>query len=134
MFLSPTHWSRSKKVQSATAVILLLIVLGWVIYTEITRPNVDSVNGVYRNECCGDIILRDGHISYRGDSLTFHLANMKFGLTGFTNGRFTRNGITESDEETMLLFSGEGGHRSFFVPIEGRGYAFRLLQISGPSQ
>lgn len=55
---------------------------------------------------------------------------MKFGLTGYVNGRFTREGMRDSAEETAISFSGEGERRVLSLPVDGREQTFRSAESS----
>jgi hypothetical protein len=91
-------------------------------------PSKGAVNGVYRNECCKDIVIEDDHLSYGDSSFGFDLENMKFGLTGYVDGKFTVAGIQQSEEPAVISFHNEGGVRVLSLPIDGRETDFRQVQ------
>src|SRR4051812_18984652 len=96
VFQSASGIEQNKKVQLILAIILAVSVCVFFLYTRSTAPNRDSVDGVYRNECCSDIIIRGGHVFYGSTALDMKLLNMKFGLTGYVDGQFTSQGIRAS--------------------------------------
>jgi hypothetical protein len=53
---------------------------------------------------------------------------MKFGITGYVNGRFTSIGIQTSKEPTAVLFSIEDGKRPLSLPIDGHDRVFQLAE------
>jgi hypothetical protein len=128
MFESPSGIERNKKVQVVTASILLVLMLGFIVYTKLTGPDLESFGGIYRNECCSDIVIRDGHIIYKGRAFDIRMLTEKTGLTGEISGRFTRDGIQVSGEPTPIGFSGDGGQRSLSIRIDQRDYTFRQVE------
>jgi len=128
VFESPDGLERNKKIQLVLAVIMGVLVSGFFIYTKITAPDKNSVSGIYRNECCSDIIIKDGYISQGKNAFDWRLLNMKFGLTGYVEARFTREGMQKSEEPTPITFLNEGGQRALSVRIDGRDYTFRLIE------
>jgi len=93
-------------------------------YLRLTAPEAGSVNGVYSNECCIDIVLREGTIIHGSKSGTFKLYNMKFGLTGYMNGKLTDSGIETDNEETAIAFGEVNGRRALAAPIDGKERVF----------
>jgi hypothetical protein len=107
--------------------VLIALIFGFSIFAKLQAPDKNIADGVYRNECCSDIIIKDGHISQRDKTFDFKLLNMKFGLTGYVSGRFTREGMQESDQETAITFLTEGGRRALSLPIDQHEYTFRIV-------
>jgi hypothetical protein len=127
MFESPTGIERNKKVQLAQAGILLAVIAWFFLYTSWNAPAKNSVDGVYRNECCSDIIIRDGRLFQGRSELNMKLLNMKFGLTGYVNAEFMNGGIRASKEETAISFDNEKGVRTLTLPIDRQERTFRLV-------
>ena len=107
------------------AAILIALVTGFFIYTRVTAPRKDVADGIYRNGCCGDITIKDGHISYGNKTLVLEIRDMKFGLTGYVNGQFSVEGVRESNEATAISLFNEGGKRALSLPVDGHQYTFR---------
>jgi hypothetical protein len=125
VFQSPTGIEKNRKVQLVLAAIMIAVACGFFIYTRVITPSKGVVDGVYRNGCCGDIAIKDGRISQGNKTFPLKIRNMKFGLTGYVNGRFANEGMRESDKETAITFFSEGGKRALSLPIDGRDYTFR---------
>lgn len=129
-FQAPAGIEQNRKVQIALAAILVVVACGFFIYTRINAPSKGLVDGIYRNGCCRDIAIKDDHISQGNRTLPLKIRNMKFGLTGYVNGRFANEGMRESNEETAITFFSEGGKRALSLPIDGRDYTFRSAESS----
>jgi hypothetical protein len=106
------------------ALALASVAVFFFVYAKITAPNANVVNGIYYNECCGDVILRDGKLLYKSTFYKYDLENMKFGLTAFVPGKFTEQGIESSPDETAFLFDSKDGKRGFKTIVRGREYSF----------
>lgn len=132
MFESPTGFERNKKVQLIGFIALLCCIIWFVISTRRNEVPTEAVNGVYRNQCCDNIIIRDGRLFYRGKSFAFRLFNMKYGLVGDINARFTGHDIQESAESTEIEFLNPGTQPSLSVRIDQNDDTFRLVQPLGP--
>ncbi len=130
VFQSPTGLEQNKKVQAVQAAIMIALVCGFFIYTRFNIPREGIADGVYRNGCCRDIAIKGEHISQGSKTLALKVLNMKFGLTGYVNGRFTSEGMQESDEATAISFFNEGGKRALTLPIDRRDYTFRSAESS----
>jgi hypothetical protein len=130
VFQSPKGIEQNMKVQIVLAAILVAFACGFFIYTRFTAPSKHVADGIYRNGCCSDITITDEYISQGDKRLPLKIRNMKFGLTGFVNGRFANAGMRESDEETAITFFSEGGKRALSLPIDGRDYTFRSIESS----
>lgn len=130
VFQSPTGIEQNRKVQIALAVIMIAVACGFFIYTRVTAPSKGAVDGIYRNGCCSDIAIKNDRISQGNKTLPLKIRNMKFGLTGYVNGRFANEGMLKSDEETAITFFSEGGKRALSLPIDGRDYTFRSAENS----
>jgi len=94
------------------------------IYVKVTAPAQSAMNGTYYNSCCGDVVLRDGVLLYKGIRHEYDLENMKFGLTAYVQGDFTEQGIAPSSEPTPFIFFTKDGRYAFKAVIHGREYAF----------
>ena len=92
--------------------IFILIAGTWYWYRRSHVPAVASVNGVYRNPCCGDVVLQDGVIITGKVRVPFKLENMKFGLTAYTDKELRVQGtqvvVRTSEEEGNVSFNKEG--------------------------
>ena len=126
VFQSPTGIENNRKVQLGLAIILIFLMLGFLLYARLNTPSKDSVDGVYRNACCGDIIIRGGRISYGDTALDMKLRNMKFGLTGYVDGKFTSRGIRASKDPTSIIFSNQGTRRVLSLPIDQEEHRFQM--------
>src|SRR6266481_7113907 len=122
VFQSPKGLEQNRKVQLVLAAILIALVCGFFIYTRVTAPGNDVADGIYRNGCCGDIAIKDGHISYGNKTLVLKIRNMKFGLTGYVNGQFSAEGMRESNEATAISLFNEDGKHALSLPVDGRQY------------
>ena len=130
VFQSPTGIEQNRKVQMVLAVILVVAACVFFIHTRFTAPNKGVVDGIYRNGCCGDIVIMKERISQGSKTLPLEIRNMKFGLTGYVNGRFTYEGMRVSNEKTAIIFFSEGGKRALTLPIDGRDYTFKSAENS----
>ena len=128
VFESPTGFERNRTVQIALAITLVTLACGFFIYTKTTAPSSNVVDGVYRNECCPDITIKDEHIAQGNGTLVLRTRNMKFGLTGYVNGRFTNDGVQSSDEVTAITFFNRNGKFALSLPIAGRNYTFTRIE------
>ncbi len=125
VFQSPKGIEQNRKVQVVLAAILIALVCGFFIYTRVTAPGNDVADGIYRNGCCDDIAIKDGHISYGNKTLVLKIRNMKFGLTGYVNAQFSAESMRESNEATAISLFIEDGKRALSLPVDGRQYTFR---------
>jgi hypothetical protein len=124
-----TRIEKNKKVQMALAVLVGVLVSGFFIYTRITVSHLKAkLAGIYRNECCSDIIIKDGYISQGNRALNLELVTMKGGLSGAIDGRFAREGIQKSEEPAQIIVLNDEGQRALSVSIDGRDYIFRLAR------
>ena len=93
-------------------VALVTSFVGWYCYARSQVPDLATVNGIFSNDCCGEIVLRNGVIITNGDHVRFKLENMKFGLTAYTEKRLEVHGSeivsTENKEENLLSFENDG--------------------------
>ena len=105
----------------------LLIAVGFA-YGKFNTPRPSIVNGTYYNECCGNIVLRDGEFSYKNASYNYDLVNMKFGLTAYLPGQLTGHGLEKSPDQSFLLFSDKDGKRSLDAEIDGKEYTFLKIK------
>jgi hypothetical protein len=128
VFQSPSGIEQNKKVQLVLAIILIALICGFFIYTRSTVPSKNSVDGIYRNDCCSDIVIKGGRLSQGETALNMKLLNMKFGLTGYVDGQFTSQGIRASQEPTAITFTYEGGKRTLSLPIDRQDHMFRLVE------
>jgi hypothetical protein len=128
VFQSPSGIEQNKKVQLFLAFILIGLVCGFFIYTRMNAPKQNSVDGVYRNECCSDIVIQNGRIAQGNTVLHLKLLNMKFGLIGYVDGQFTGQGVKASQEPTAIAFSNESGKRTLSIPIDRQDHTFRLVE------
>ena len=100
-------------------------------YNEgIPEPPKGIVDGIYRNTCCADIVIREPKISHGNDTFDIKISDMKFGLTGIVVGQFIADGIQKSDKDTWLSFSKEGENRVINLPIGNNEYSFRRIEGS----
>lgn len=118
---------RNRKVQKTLACLLVIVVLSFLIYTKLSEPSKNSVDGTYKNSCCGDIVIRRGHLSYGNASLDMKLLKMKFGLIGYVAGRFTKSGVTPAEGKTAISFTEGAEKRALSLPIGGRDYTFQSI-------
>ena len=125
VFQSPNGLEQNRKAQIVLAAILIALICGFFIYTKVTAPRKDVADGIYRNACCSDIAIKDGHISYGNKTLIFTIRDMKFGLTGYVNGQFSVEGMRQSSEATAISLFDEGGKRALSLPVDGHQYTFR---------
>jgi hypothetical protein len=127
VFESTTGFEQNKKVQLALAAIMVVLVSGFFIRSKIwVSDKQHSLSGTYRNECCSDIIIKDGFISQGKTAFDWRIVTMKDGLTGAVGGRFTVDGLQKSAEPAMILLN-EEGRRALSVRIDGRDYTFQLI-------
>lgn len=106
-------------------IFLLASVVAFYAYTKINAPNLDAVDGVYKNSCCDDITIKRGLISQSGKTLDMKLLQMKFGLTGYVKAQFTKEGMREAEEETAISFSHEMDKRTLTVPVDDQDRTFK---------
>lgn len=129
VFESPTGIDRNRKVQLALGILLATLATLFYFYTRSNQPATGIVNGVYHNECCVNITIDNQHIYQNGKSSTIKLRNMKFGLTGYVGGQFTKDGLQDSNEETAIAFQKEGNRWVLSVPIDRHDHVFRSTEI-----
>ena len=102
-----------------SAVCLILAVTVFVIYKKASAPRPDAVNGTYYNRCCGNIVLRDGSLFYKGGRYPYDLERMKFGLTAYVRGSFTEEVIRPSGDGASLIFFSSKGQCGFKTAVRG---------------
>lgn len=94
--------------QRATLAVVVLVAGAWYWYVRSHAPAVASVNGVYRNACCSDLVLQDGVIIAGKVQVPFKLESMKFGLTAYPSKRLEVHGtqvvVGMTAEEDGVLF------------------------------
>jgi len=111
------------------ATILSIICFSYV-KARLYAPPKGIVDGIYRNTCCADIVIREPKISHGNDTFDIKISDMKFGLTGIVVGQFIADGIQKSDKDTWLSFSKEGENRVINLPIGNNEYSFRRIEGS----
>jgi hypothetical protein len=93
------------------AILIVLAVL-WYWQARTTGTAVASVNGIYANECCGELSLQNGKIVSAKTRVPFRLKNMKFGLTAYPDARLEIHGtevvFLPNSENKGLIFSKDG--------------------------
>ena len=98
--------------QRATLAVVILVAGAWYWYVRSHAPAVASVNGVYTNACCSDLVLQDGVIIAGKVQVSFKLENMKFGLTAYPSKQLEVHGtqvvVRTTAEEDGVLFD-KGG-------------------------
>ena len=129
VFESSTDIDRNRKVQLALGIILATLALSFFFYTSAHQPAIGKVNRVYHNDCCADISIDNLEIHQSRKSATFRLRNMKFGLTGYVRGQFTKDGLQESNAETAIAFQKEGDRWVLSLPIDRHDYIFRSVKF-----
>ena len=82
----------TQTLQRATLTAFLLLAGAWYWYARSHAPAVSSVNGVYANACCKNLVLQNGVIVAGKDRVPFKLENMKFGLTAYPSKRVEVHG------------------------------------------
>ena len=82
----------TQALQRATLAAIVLLAGSWYWYVRSHAPAVASVNGVYTNACCNNLVLQDGVIVAGEDRVPFRLENMKFGLTAYPSKRLEVHG------------------------------------------
>lgn len=130
VFQSPSGIEQNRKVQLVLAMILAGAIAIFFVTTRSRVLDVKTVYRTYHNDCCRDIVISGSGISYGASSAPFRLSDMKFGLTGYVKGRFTKAGIFSAGEETSISFSGDAEKRTMSLPIGGRDYTFQLAPSS----
>jgi hypothetical protein len=127
VFQSPMGIRKNKNVQLSLFITLMIAICLFFICTKLQAPARDAVDGVYKNQCCKDIIIRDGHVLYGGITLDMKLVTMKFGLTGYVDGKFTSRGAQDSKESTAMIFAEQDGERTVSLPIDRQDRTFNLV-------
>lgn len=119
---------QNKKAQLAVAAIMIVLLARYLIVTGHNAPDKKSVNGVYHNDCCSDVILKDGYLTYGASTVSVDLENMKFGLTGYVDGQFTRSGIEKSNEQSAIDFSEARTRHVIYMSVDGRTTSFETAR------
>jgi hypothetical protein len=95
----------------AIAISILLAAL-WYWHVRTQEPAVASVNGIYANECCGELLLQNGKIVSAKATVPFRLENMKFGLIAYPEARLEIRGaevvLLPENEDAGLRFTKDG--------------------------
>ena len=111
-YLRQSAGMKAKGLKQAIFPVLLLIVLAWYVNGRAHVPAASTVNGVYSNSCCSNILLRDGIMIVGTSRVPFQLENMKFGLTAYPAQQIlVRNGRVEAFQDPdpgPLSFSDSG--------------------------
>lgn len=98
--------------QRAALAVFILFVVSWYAYARSHAPTVKSVNGVYSNACCGEVLLQNGVIIAGKTRVPFKLEEMKFGLTGYASKRLVIYGsqlvVPPGADEGVLTFNSSG--------------------------
>jgi len=113
-----------------SAVCLIFAVAAFVIHGKAYAPKPDAVNGTYYNRCCGNIVLRDGSLFYKGGRYPYDLESMKFGLTAYVRGSFTEEGARPSADDASLIFFGSKGQCGFETLVSGFERSFARVSSS----
>ena len=114
---------------------MMIVAAIFYIHGRLNAPDQASVNGTYFSQKCGNIVLRDGQVYYKGTQLPYDLENMKFGLMAWVKGQFTENGIIPNQpkpffaldrfqEETDVAFITTAGVRGIELLISGHDCVF----------
>ena len=109
-----------------------LVLAGAIIFISdwAATPELDAVNGTYYNRCCGNIVLRNGSLFYKGSRYSYKLKNMKFGLTAYVPGDLTERGIRPSADDTSLRFFDSKGDCGFNTAVQGYDRSFSKIRRS----
>ncbi len=129
VFKSKSGIERNKKVQIVLAAILISLISWFVIAKGSDIPSSQSTDGIYRNSCCNDIIIRNGSIYYGNKVALIKIENMKFGVTGYIDRVFNSTEMQKSNELTAISFSNVDGRKSLSLPIGGRDSTFKMTDI-----
>jgi hypothetical protein len=114
-----------KKIRLVLVGFISILALIFLVYTKSTAPSRHDFDGVYHNDCCGDVIINDGNVHRDGKTVSIKIRRMKFGITGYVNGRFTNTSVFKSDEETAISFYKDGARWELTLPIDRREYVFK---------
>lgn len=128
VFESSTGIERNKKIQLAQAIVITLCVLGFYIRAQLHLPEVHIPNGIYQNNCCADILLSDGYLTYGSKTLSIKILTLKYDITGVVDGIFNRKEIQEDKNSTTLFYQKNLGKLSLLLPISGKQTAFTAVK------
>jgi hypothetical protein len=126
VFQSANGIEQNRNVQIGLAIILIILASAFWVRAKILAPDIGMVNGIYKNECCEDLIIRDGTIFYGDYRKEFELKNIKFGITGYVRSRFLKRSLEDFDGDTPLNFVEEREGRVVSIPVDGKFYEFRM--------
>ena len=115
----------SDKFNKIAGGIIIILIIAFSIKAFINKPKKGIVDGVYSNECCSNIVIKEPNITYGNDKFNIRIAEMKYGLVGIVSGKFTPTGIEKSKEDAWISFSEEDGKRAIDVPIGDSFYSFK---------
>jgi hypothetical protein len=105
-------------------IIILIAFLAFFVKVNVTRLEKGVVDGVYRNACCSDIIIKEPEIIHGNEHFDIKISDMKFGLVGVVSGKFTPSRIQKSKVDTWIAFSKEDGKRVITLPVGNSFYSF----------
>jgi hypothetical protein len=130
MFQSKDSFENNIYVRRLTLVLIGVLLCIFFVWTRLNQPKVQTVNGVYKNECCSDIILKNGRIYYGSQSLTFRLARMKYGITGYVKADFLPHSLRPAADQngTAISFFNHGADRLIVLPVGDKEYTFKRVQ------
>jgi hypothetical protein len=115
---------KSTMVKIALIAVMFVAVTAFFLYTRLSKPSENVVNGIYENSCCEHIIMNNGEFKYGNDLSNYRLLNMKFGLTAFVPGFLDSKKLQRQPGETALIFSSQNGRSVFKTIIDGREKVF----------
>lgn len=107
----------TQALQRATLTAFVVLAGSWYWYARSHAPAVSTVNGVYANACCNNLVLQNGVIVAGKDRVPFRLENMKFGLTAYPSKRLEVHGT-----EIVAVATAENAG----VPFDKGGRALTL--------
>lgn len=116
----------SRKIKFIFAGILIILIISFFLLMRSTAIDTKIFNGIYRNECCPDIIIDDGQFSYGERSMMISSYGTESDLIGYVHGHFSLSGVEKSDEKAIIHFSGSGANRAISFPIDGKNYTFKI--------
>ena len=106
------------------SVALIALAIAMVTFLSYESYHSSAVNGTYRSDCCGDIVMQDGDLSYKGASYEYEVKNKAFRLTAYVKGVLATPDVQPSSNETKLLFFADGDKTGFTTSIRGRLVTF----------
>lgn len=124
--------SRYATVVRLSTIILVIILMVWTFMSyHHPQPSVRSVDGTYRSDCCGEILIHNGTVVYGNKRAKIKLVLDKFGLAANLDRPLGPFYVLEGMEKRPAVFSFD--NRNGFSVVDHAGNERRFARMTPAS-